>query len=258
MPVCCVIPRRACVLAWPTSRFGLFGADLLVFVCGRLASRMDSDGSMDGRSSAPFSRRPLRFTGTVLTPEWGSSTPCDHPLETRGAGRGWRDRLASTKALLTVGTESACREALGILHTFIDAATDTDAPLLTHDDTLELVFGPVELRLCAQCLVLALRVCSKEALLWRRLSPSGLLTRALEQCATCATNSALQQLMLTSGVIAVLVPLLNDHARNAADTTNLLLPALKTICSLAGWPTQRAQISRCHSSSPHFHSCSPM
>ena len=180
------------------------------------------------------------------------------PRDTRGAGRGWRDRLASTKALLTVGTESACREALGILHTFIDAATDTDAPLLTHDDTLEPVFGPVELRLCAQCLVLALRVCSKEALLWRRLSPSGLLTRALEQCAMCATNSALQQLMLTSGVIAVLVPLLNAHARNATDSTKLLLPALKTICSLAGWPTQRAQISRCHSSSPHFHSCSPM
>ena len=191
---------------------------------------MDSDG----RYSAPFSRCPLRFTGTVLS--GGSSTPRDQPLETRGAGRGWRDRLASTKALLTVGTESACREALGILHTFIDAATATDAPLLTHDDTLEPVFGPVELRLCAQCLVLALRVCSKEALLWRRLSPSGLLTQALEQCAMCATNSALQQLMLTSGVIAVLVPLLNAHARNATDSTKLLLPALKTICSLAGWP----------------------
>lgn len=73
--------RGRCALApspLAKSRFGLF-AHLLVFVCGRLASRMDSDG----RSSAPFSRRPLRFTGTVLTPEWGSSTPCDHPLEIR-------------------------------------------------------------------------------------------------------------------------------------------------------------------------------
>ena len=129
MPVCCVIPAdaRARSRLGHRSRFGLF-AHLLVFVCGRLASRMDSDG----RSSAPFSRRPLRFTGTVLTPEWGSSTPCDHPLERirevlDPAGRGWRDRLASTKALLTVGTESASREALGILHTFIDAATDTFA-----------------------------------------------------------------------------------------------------------------------------------
>ena len=76
--VLCNPRRRACALAASghRSRFGLF-AHLLVFVCGRLASRMDSDG----RSSAPFSRRPLRFTGTVLTPEWGSSTPCDHPLE---------------------------------------------------------------------------------------------------------------------------------------------------------------------------------
>lgn len=75
--VLCNPPTR--VRARLANRVSVRFAHLLVFVCGRLASRMDSDG----RSSAPFSRRPLRFTGTVLTPEWGSSTPCDHPLETR-------------------------------------------------------------------------------------------------------------------------------------------------------------------------------
>lgn len=243
VPVCCVIPRRACALDWPIAFRSVRALAPFRVWSARVAygRRRQILGALLQTPAA------LHWHG----PEWGSSTPCDHPLETRGAGRGWRDRLASTKALLTVGTESACREALGILHTFIDAATDTDAPLLTHDDTLELVFGPVELRLCAQCLVLALRVCSKEALLWRRLSPSGLLTRALEQCATCATNSALQQLMLTSGVIAVLVPLLNDHARNAADTTNLLLPALKTICSLAGWRLARRNERRSAATAHH-------
>ena len=196
----------------------------------------------EGTSSAPLSRRKLLSqSGTQADTKVRGATPRRPSAESRsGEGRLWRDRLASIKALLTVGTEAACREALDNLHKFITAVVESGTPVrhdsLAYDEKApadaEPAFGEAEFRLCAQCVVLLLRVSSKEAILWRRLSPSGLLARALEQCAVCAAGPSLQQHMLASGITAMLVPVLSGNAKAASESIVLLLPALRTVCTL--------------------------
>ena len=74
-------------------------------------------------SSAPISRRKLQHsTGTVRLASGkhrqfvssSNSSSCNSSPTTPRAdtGRPWRDRLASMKALLGVGTDNACREVL--------------------------------------------------------------------------------------------------------------------------------------------------
>ena len=60
----------------------------------------------EGTSSAPIPRRKLRQAESKAH----SNTPRGSRTESRGEGRLWRERLASTKALLGVGTEAACKE----------------------------------------------------------------------------------------------------------------------------------------------------
>ena len=63
----------------------------------------------EGTSSAPIPRRKLRQAESKAH----SNTPRGSRTESRGEGRLWRERLASTKALLGVGTEAACKEVHG-------------------------------------------------------------------------------------------------------------------------------------------------
>ena len=190
-------------------------------------------------ASTPVSRRKLARPPAQKATHTGrnSGTPRLPPSDTpnpRGEGRVWRDRLATTKALLVVGTEAACRESLRTVSHFLQLLTTNDKSVTTHSHAKDLPEAniEIELRLCAQCVVLLLRTSTKEPNVWKRLSSSGTLMPTLEQCKVCSELPPLKQLLLASGITPVLGLLLNMHTRNPFESCSLLIPALLTTCHL--------------------------
>jgi hypothetical protein len=172
----------------------------------------------------------------------------------RSEGQIWRDRLASVKALLGLGTETACREALVVLERFLDAAisigeevssstntnrvTDRESQQTAKRNTREAskvetdAIGEAELRASAQCIVLLLRVSSQEATVWRRRRPTGPLVRTLELCAKHSVHSTIQSPLIGAGLIGILASVFTAHVGCADDAEIILNPALQVASAL--------------------------
>ena len=247
-----------------------------------LSAALSPSAPRKGTCSAPMSRRKLRQSEVGRTfSVVGSSSPytanahtakSSHPVvgvsSPRGAkGRLWRERLASTKALLGVGTNDACQEvgpcmlasrptafralmkcirlrwqALDLITDFMaDLAQTEQFALSKAPSTTEDPIGELECRTCAQCIALLLRLSMQEAKLHRHCSSSEqLVCSAAKACASCAAIPVLQQPLLSAGLLGVLLPLLNVQAmQNEASTGAiegkgyvLLEAALQAACSL--------------------------
>jgi len=160
----------------------------------------------------------------------------------RGENRVWRDRLASTKALLSVGTEAACREALASIEAFLCHVAEVELVATARGATTEdcakaTVLEEVstqECRLCAQAAVLLLRTSTQQQTSqWRRSQISGMLIPSLTVCEACSAHAqGLQGPLISAGVLALLIPLLLTDSLKPPNVVLILERVLQIVCNL--------------------------
>lgn len=197
-----------------------------------------------GTSSTPLSRRQLRKKEPSKSAAPPLKTPCmSLPLATpnrtvtgasplRNSHRPglWGKRLASTKALLAIGSSAACAEAMYYITSF---AADLRVQEKTSSlQSSEAIIGEVECRLCAQSVVRLLHLARQEAGSANRVATAS-------TCATCAAMHQLQQPLLTAGLLDALSSLLTVTSECANDTAEARAMAravrdavLRTACSI--------------------------
>ena len=163
--------------------------------------------------------------------------------DARGEGRQWRERLASIKALLSVGTEAACREAIEVLHKFVSTLQEVDSTAQSAETSVATLRngsaqenpGEAECRLCAQCVTLLHKISAKEASCGHNCHPQGLLMRALKLCVKCTDCEELHVPLLANGILAGLIPVLaGQHKTSRGDSVVILQElALRAVCNIS-------------------------